>query len=481
MVLAGCASRPAMTPPSASERACLTFYENVDRLVDEEGVRDGAPPPVRGYPFLRQDRELASRALASRDSVLWELHMLDRQARRWELANLGAQSRRVLADKVPEGEGVADALERCGERLLAAVRRAAEPDGQTLSALAAPSDEYIGWHRVVGVYPISRWFIRAGVAGWQRGVRGEFSPDAPAQPAALRYQPGGGETTADPLAVAGVLANVPRDDLGRAVLSAGERAFLLAAYAPVIEMERDAPHNRIGTPTWLDDGLPGVLIDRPRVYHYIDHAQLGAGGLLRLNYVFWFSARPRDHFLDLLGGRLDGLTVRVTLSEDGLPLLLETMHNCGCYHQHYPFDGLEPLSRPAYAEPPLLLPAPPRPEGAQRLALRLEDGSHYVQAVYLTEAVDGDGEEYLLEDYDRLRSLARGTGDPGRRSLFASDGLVPGTERGERWIFWVSGVPEPGAMRQRGRHATAFVGRRHFDDPDLLHRIYHRPGNDRTE
>lgn len=34
------------------------------------------------------------------------------------------------------------------------------------------------------------------------------------------------------------------------------------------------------------------------------------------------------------------------------------------------------------------------------------------------------------------------------------------------------GVPEPGAMRQWGRHATAFVGRRHFDDPWLLERYF---------
>ncbi|MNC92616.1 hypothetical protein D3C83_90760 [compost metagenome] len=49
---------------------------------------------------------------------------------------------------------------------------------------------------------------------------------------------------------------------------------------------------------------------------------------------------------------------------------------------------------------------------------------------------------------------------------------MPGTERGERWLFWPMGVPEPGAMRQWGRHATAFVGRRHFDDPGLLERYF---------
>jgi hypothetical protein len=34
------------------------------------------------------------------------------------------------------------------------------------------------------------------------------------------------------------------------------------------------------------------------------------------------------------------------------------------------------------------------------------------------------------------------------------------------------GVPDPGAMRQWGRHATAFVGRRHFDDVNLVERYF---------
>jgi hypothetical protein len=31
-------------------------------------------------------------------------------------------------------------------------------------------------------------------------------------------------------------------------------------------------------------------------------------------------------------------------------------------------------------------------------------------------------------------------------------------------------------MRQWGHHATAFVGRRHFDDADLLDRRFVKPG-----
>jgi hypothetical protein len=35
-------------------------------------------------------------------------------------------------------------------------------------------------------------------------------------------------------------------------------------------------------------------------------------------------------------------------------------------------------------------------------------------------------------------------------------------------LFWPMGIKNAGAMRQAGRQATAFVGRRHFDDPDLF-------------
>jgi hypothetical protein len=56
--------------------------------------------------------------------------------------------------------------------------------------------------------------------------------------------------------------------------------------------------------------------------------------------------------------------------------------------------------------------------------------------------------------------------------MFRPDGIVPGSGRGERFWFWPMGVPEAGSMRQWGRHATAFVGRRHFDDPGLLERYF---------
>ena len=57
-------------------------------------------------------------------------------------------------------------------------------------------------------------------------------------------------------------------------------------------------------------------------------------------------------------------------------------------------------------------------------------------------------------------------------SAFGPQGLIAGTERLERFFFWPMGIASAGAMRQWGRHATAFVGRRHFDDADLLERRF---------
>jgi hypothetical protein len=60
----------------------------------------------------------------------------------------------------------------------------------------------------------------------------------------------------------------------------------------------------------------------------------------------------------------------------------------------------------------------------------------------------------------------------GARSAYGPDGLVAGTERAERFLFWPMGIASAGQMRQWGKHATAFVGRRHFDDADLFEKRF---------
>lgn len=61
---------------------------------------------------------------------------------------------------------------------------------------------------------------------------------------------------------------------------------------------------------------------------------------------------------------------------------------------------------------------------------------------------------------------------PAALNRIASILLVLSCARPERFLLWPMGVRSPGAMRQWGRHAVAFVGRRHFDDAHLLDSLF---------
>jgi hypothetical protein len=147
------------------------------------------------------------------------------------------------------------------------------------------------------------------------------------------------------------------------------------------------------------------------------------------------------------------------------------MHACGCYHQFFPTPRVHPRPRPPtldeWAFVPQTLPAI---EAGSALRLRVASRTHYLVRVQTGPAAAG--RVYALHPASDLRSLAGADGT--HRPLFGPDGLLPGSERTERFLFWPMGVRSAGAMRQWGRHATAFVGRRHFDDARLLERYFSR-------
>ena len=104
------------------------------------------------------------------------------------------------------------------------------------------------------------------------------------------------------------------------------------------------------------------------------------------------------------------------------------------------------------------------------MALHLESQTHYVKGLRpVVAAADQPPIPYALQADGELRTLpVSGALGSNTRSAFWPNGIVPGTERGERALFWPMGIDNPGAMRQWGRQPTAFVGRRHFDDARLM-------------
>jgi hypothetical protein len=363
-------------------------------------------------------------------------------------------------------EDLPAALERCAG-LLQTVDAADTGRLALIRERARVPGEYLTVNQVLGLYPLTLLPVDYGVFHYQEDTRATFARPLAALP--VRGEPrryGPMPTAPRPIID---FAAIPRDALGIPEPNAEQLEALFARHAPVWEIDTAGDADRPGAPYWRADGAPTVDFTEPVAYRYVSYARWRGEPLLQLNYLIWFAARPRTGAFDLLGGPLDGLLWRVTLDRAGRPLLYDSIHPCGCYHLLFP--GLVLRLRPEtarWAEPPLAPQAAPAVGADERIVLRLAAGTHDLQRVYS----DRPGAVVALEWRDYAALYAVPVTGGGRRGLFGSNGLVAGSERAERWLLWPTGVPSPGAMRERGRHAIAFVGQRHFDDADLLDRLF---------
>jgi len=444
---------------------CAQWFVAKDAAIDAAGVRDHEAWPVPGFPYLRSTRFLASFAAETAGDAqrtrdwLGHLRDADLKARAAEFRNLDADTAAAEKHRARAGQ--------CGEILM----RADLADAQAMATLRARvqvPDAYKDWQRVMGFYALSRIPFAGGVAQWHAEAREMFRRAREGAPAAHpleRYGPpaASGYTRAE---VSALLARTARDPLGMPQLTADEQARLLQTYAPVFEVETTGDYDRPGILRWGNEEHPLVDRSHPAVYHRLAHVRYQGRTLLQLVYTIWFSERPADHAFDMLAGKLDGLVWRVTLGPDGSPLLYDTMHPCGCFHMFLPTPAAKLKPPPDPGDEWAFVPAemPAAGEG-ERIRLRLLTRSHYL----VDATADRTGQSatpYRMLAESELRSLPLPAG--GFRGIYVEDGLVPDTDRPERMLFWPMGIPSAGAMRQWGNHATAFLGRRHFDDADLI-------------
>jgi hypothetical protein len=470
--LHGCAGIPR---PTRSDRvgregllgSCADFFADYDQKIAAAKVLDSGSFRIKGYPYLRVNRFLASFAEEVDDPSMFldwldRLQLLDQQARSSEIYNL-AGSGNTKADHEALIQRVID----CGNLLKEADFKTQKARENLRKTITVP-DEYIEARRFLGIYPITGWFVSRGVSKWHRESQGHFSLEPPANwPKIVRYSP----PEAKNLPITEHIASlVERDALGIPKYTQESLDALFAIHAPVWEIETKGNYDHIGIPSWSDKQELQVNIHKPTTYTLPSFTRFGAKIMTQLNYIIWFPSRPKPNSWDLYGGRFDGVNFRVTLDADGSVLLYETIHNCGCYDTLYPTKRLIIRSKIDYAEPPLILKAPPLDTVSEVLVVAIESKNHFVRHLYARPRQMQPEKVYAYEDYQQLRSLPLPVS--GRRSMFGQDGIVPGSERLERFILWPSGVFSPGAMRQWGRHAVALVGKRHFDDPFYLEKIF---------
>lgn len=468
-----CAGRgPVPLSPTADMDGCERLFREMDRQLVEHGVSDAGASPIADFPALRVDRFLASfanQALTEQAYAAWleRLRALDQTARMIEWRNLPPTAVSRLRDAF--GADVEAKIKPCGSILAEPPLSDPIKRSRLLDAVEPP-DAYSAWQRIFGLYFLSRWAIVDGVWRVQRELRAPFIEPHQAQAVQgrqIRYSPPNYEaiTAAE---VALVLEQSREKALGIPVLYQQQVSRLFSAFAPVWAVDTRDDNDYIGAAQINSEGKPYIDTHRPSVYRLVSYTRYGGQILLQLNYVIWFSARPAESGLDIYAGDFDGLIWRVTLGPDGKPLAYDSIHPCGCYYQIFPGEGMK-VVQPMDGSEPILSPMPilgVEPE--KRLLIRLSAGNHFVTGITEAEP-DKESLPYGWRDYDELRSLPM----PGglRRSMFDSDGLVPGSERLERFLLWPMGVPSAGAMRQWGTHAIAFLGKRHFDDPWLLEKL----------
>jgi hypothetical protein len=471
--------------------SCKRFYNDLEKAIDDAGIRDASAFAVAGYPFLRTTRFLAEMKYFVTERREWEqlvdlMYSEGMGAIIKEVQNLPDQAVRKLYAHRAENEGSApDTPAEIREHVIRAAKSCAqEPltrlkQAHRLRWLSWPKykikTEYRLTRKILGLYPLWTLPIGTAIADYKRKISRTYGT-----PVELLVPEGEIRRFSPDLSVAShgsglretaLLREASRNPLGIPLLTGEQLARLAQRYAPVLEQDVTGDYDLPGAVLW---GGSWISVDAktPVVYYYATHAILQGRPLLQLNYVAWYTERPLTGPLDISAGRIHGLTLRITLAEEGVPVMVDAIHNCGCYHFFFPDTAVFKAPRTGLLREDAFVPQklPPSSPDA-RLVVRIGSKRHLVERLQYERGHVKPHEAYRLVPYEHLESLP---GDSVRRaSIFSPLGIVRGkTERLERFFLFSTGIPYIGSMRQRGHHGTALVGQRVFDDPRLFEKYF---------
>ena len=452
----------------------VRFFEILDRIVAQADARNAASFAVSGFPYLRTNRFLTGlkhdldTSARKEQWILW-LQQLDREARKKEIRNLPPDAVRELALQLGDHFDRHTLQARAAmysEKMLNHDQR--RPGFfEAVQAAVVNIDEYKTSYRVFGLYP----FTSLPVVLVTNRVQGEFKSwhqtpvdQLDIQGQLIAYGPSS-PTAYSQLAAREIIKRSRSNALGVPFPSDADAKTLAAMLAPFIRQDQVHSYDRIGEVVW-QDGHVRVDAKQPTVYYYLTHARFKGEPILQLNYALWYPARQGPNSPWIERGELDGLTVRISLDNDGVPFMVDIMNTCGCYHFYVPDPGRIKRLIPIQGEIDVFVPTwLPESFPQKRLTMRINSGWH--QVVHIGAEREPSGyRPYRLVPYDQLEMLPH----PDHRfeSIFDSRGIAKDSDRWEFIIFFPMGIPDVGSMRQRGHHAVKLVGRSDFEDPDLF-------------
>ncbi|MCW8328810.1 hypothetical protein MD588_08305 [Photobacterium sp. SDRW27] len=471
--VASCSSLPEPIPKSTPEQtqfysrslqACVDELTHFKRTVQQQGVQDAQLLWLPQYPHLAFDRfslSLIPELNSYRARTQW-INYVTRQA---------AIQRKVEYQNLPDKSAVEFKNQKYCTSMLTRATLNDESFWHWLQQTPPeyPSD-YQNWQRVVGLYPISTLFAEPSIHSEKKRIIGGFVE--PLHDYSVVYtvsdKP---ELTATDMQSWFIQAR-EKSALEWPQLTDEQLTSLMDFHAPEFVIESVSLDDKPGEVEYRQSDQPTVNIQKPTLYVSSSYTRFHGKTLLQLNYSLWFPNRTAKSALDPYAGKFDGILVRLTLDSHGQPYILDSIHHCGCYHMVFALDPqLRFAARNPDIEAPITLQVPPN-RNANTLNITLSNGEHMIKGVRWAESTNRIRHLAVL-DYQQLRSLS--IQDGGNKSLFDQQGMLTASERLERFYLWPFGVKSPGAMRQIGHHATAFIGERHFDDAFMLEALFQAP------
>ena len=478
LLFQGCATLKPLPEPtlSVAEPACYRWLENIESTLEEYRLNDPETGHINGFPQLRVNRLLASMGdhATSTDAFaewLEQMRQLDTKGKKLELANLPTWVMERLVSESPVAGSLDNALEHCGKRLNNFSIHNPAHKKILLEQTKVP-DAYQRWKRIVGLYPLVKYVATASIERLHNELGASFNVPLEKLPKLgklTRFAPPD-NLILTPEPISAMMKASVRNPLRIPILSPFQLRQLFSHFAPVLEIDTRNDTDKIGAVGFGSNDQPQIDISLPTVYVNHSYTCWHGNVLLQLIYQIWLPAREKTGLLDLYGGPLDSVIWRVTLDPKGTPVAYDSIHACGCYYLLFPAKGYRAITPKDGAESVLSPKAITSIPFGQRLLLRLQSRTHYLQQVSLVQdKPEPTTHRYLFQELGQLRSVKRPNGT--KLSLYGQDGIIDDSARIERFLFWPFGIASPGAMRQWGTHAIAFIGRRHFDDPFLLEKL----------
>ncbi|WP_064609428.1 hypothetical protein [Photobacterium sp. J15] len=465
LLLVSCASQPVNTfSYPAKLETCLNRLTNFKQQVQQQGVQDAQLHWNTQYPHLSFDRfsiAMLTQIQSTEDKSRW-LDYVSGQA---------AIQRKVEYQNLPDKSNIDfEIQEKCAEQLATHNKNNALFWLQIKQSPPKIPSGYQSWQRVVGLYPISKLFAAPAIESEKTRIALDFIN--PVHDYSISYR-----NTDIPTLNASTIHSWFRQALDKSdaewpLLGKSQLAELQKYYAPEFIIETASNDDKPGQVAFLADGKPGVNISQPTLY--LDHSYTRFHGrtLLQLHYSLWFPNRTAKSKFDPYAGKFDAVLVRLTLDHQGQPLILDSIHHCGCYHMVFALNpSLKFVPKQADTESPVTWYVY-RNKTTNSLRITLSHGEHMIKDVNWGDN-NPQARSLTLQSYDQLRSLPQN--GSSYKSLFDQHGMLPDSRRSERFYLWPFGVKSPGAMRQYGQHATAFIGERHFDEPYVLERLFLPP------